>query len=215
MADIRYIRKTGNLLVARLTDDSQITLYPTSGHMWFPPATAVTPPVDPVDPEDPPVDPEDPPVDPTGDWVHPHPGSVLTSPYGPRDFDGFHWGNDSSSGTGQIGVPIVAPCDMRITISQDGSPNDFHFGTAGNHVKGHALDGSYTFNFMHLYSRAVSVGQEISAGTRIGIEGATGNVTGLHLHLECFEGVLENPGTPPYGNPIDPLPVLRSKGVNI
>lgn len=38
--------------------------------------------------------------------------------------------------------------------------------------------------YNHLASRKVSMGQTIKAGDMIGIEGATGRVTGVHLHFE-------------------------------
>lgn len=41
---------------------------------------------------------------------------------------------------------------------------------------------------------AVSTGRYVTAGTVIGYEGDTGNVTGLHLHFEVYEnGTLMDP----------------------
>lgn len=34
-------------------------------------------------------------------------------------------------------------------------------------------------------SISVSVGQQVTTSTKLGNMGATGNVTGIHLHLEC------------------------------
>lgn len=39
--------------------------------------------------------------------------------------------------------------------------------------------------YCHLQRIDVRVGQRVTAGQAIGIEGATGNVTGPHLHVEC------------------------------
>lgn len=44
-------------------------------------------------------------------------------------------------------------------------------------------NGYYTF-YAHLDSICVQVGQSVLAGTQIGTVGATGNVTGPHLHFE-------------------------------
>lgn len=162
----------------------------------------------------PPSDPDTPPS--TGSWFHPLPGATFTSPYGQRGDGingGMHYGVDLSTGTGTVGQPVLAPTAIRITQAVIGHPDDYHFGSAGNYVKGHALDGSYTFNFFHLSSLSCSVGDIVQGGVQVGIEGTTGNSTGLHLHLETYAGVHDNPGTPPYGDPIDPVPVFAAKGV--
>lgn len=51
----------------------------------------------------------------------------------------------------------------------------------------------------------VEAGDRVLPGEPIGYTGATGNVTGPHLHLE-----IESPGS----GPVDPAPVLRQHGVN-
>ena len=43
-------------------------------------------------------------------------------------------------------------------------------------------------------------------GYRVAVVGATGNVTGPHLHLEVRPGG---------GDPVDPLPWLRDHGVSV
>ncbi|MBC7633261.1 peptidoglycan DD-metalloendopeptidase family protein [Aeromicrobium sp.] len=47
-----------------------------------------------------------------------------------------------------------------------------------------------------------AVGQEIAAGTKLGTQGATGYVTGAHLHFEIIKN----------GTPIDPKPFLADHG---
>ncbi|MEU0720460.1 peptidoglycan DD-metalloendopeptidase family protein [Streptomyces lavendulocolor] len=68
-------------------------------------------------------------------------------------------------------------------------------------------DGMYS-QYAHHSSLAVVVGQKVKGGDRIGYSGATGNVSGAHLHFEIRTG-------PEYGSDIDPLAYLRSHGVKI
>jgi hypothetical protein len=56
----------------------------------------------------------------------------------------------------------------------------------------------YTSWYAHLSSIAVSSGQAVDGGTRIGYVGSTGNSTGPHLHFEVRR----------YDTPIDPAPLL-------
>lgn len=64
-------------------------------------------------------------------------------------------------------------------------------------------------NYGHLSKILVKPGQRVKAGQQIGVTGASGNVTGVHLHL----GVREN-GTG-YGSYFDPEPWLKRKGITI
>ncbi|MEV1063089.1 M23 family metallopeptidase [Streptomyces sp. NPDC050263] len=68
-------------------------------------------------------------------------------------------------------------------------------------------DGTYT-QYGHLSSIEVSVGQQVTPGQRIALSGATGNVTGPHLHFEART-------TAEYGSDIDPVAYLRKHGVNV
>ncbi|MET9778161.1 M23 family metallopeptidase [Streptomyces sp. NPDC006367] len=80
-------------------------------------------------------------------------------------------------------------------------------GAYGNQVVIRMHDGTYT-QYGHLLSVDVSVGQPVEAGQQIGLSGATGNVTGAHLHFEARTG-------PEYGSDMDPVAYLRSHGVDI
>lgn len=75
-------------------------------------------------------------------------------------------------------------------------------GSAGNRV---VLDhgAGVTTTYMHLASFAVRPGQSVTAGQRLGIEGATGRVTGVHLHFEVHID----------GQSTDPVTWLTSRGV--
>ncbi|MFI9827210.1 M23 family metallopeptidase [Streptomyces sp. NPDC051913] len=80
-------------------------------------------------------------------------------------------------------------------------------GSYGNNIVIKMNDGTYT-QYGHLSSIGVSVGQTVTPGQQIGLSGATGNVTGPHLHFEART-------TAEYGSDIDPVAYLRSHGVNV
>lgn len=80
-------------------------------------------------------------------------------------------------------------------------------GSYGNNIVIKMNDGTYT-QYGHLSSIGVSVGQTVTPGRQIGLSGATGNVTGAHLHFEART-------TAEYGSDIDPVAYLRSHGVNV
>ena len=80
-------------------------------------------------------------------------------------------------------------------------------GSYGNEVVIKHSDGKYS-QYGHMSSLAVSAGQSVGEGQQIGLSGATGNVTGPHLHFEIRTG-------PDYGSDIDPLAYLRQQGVNV
>ncbi|MER6344696.1 M23 family metallopeptidase [Streptomyces sp. NPDC001595] len=80
-------------------------------------------------------------------------------------------------------------------------------GAYGNQVVIRMHDGTYT-QYGHLSSIGVSVGQTVTPGQQIALSGATGNVTGAHLHFEARTSA-------EYGSDIDPVAYLRAHGVRI
>ncbi len=74
-------------------------------------------------------------------------------------------------------------------------------GSYGNRIEVRHADGTVT-SYSHL-SRIGVRGGAVSAGQIIGRVGATGNVTGAHLHFEVFRG----------GSPIDPSNWLAARHV--
>ncbi|MDG9717616.1 M23 family metallopeptidase [Streptomyces sp. DH24] len=80
-------------------------------------------------------------------------------------------------------------------------------GAYGNQIVIRMNDGTYT-QYGHLSSIGVSVGRQVTPGTQIGLSGATGNVTGPHLHFEVRT-------SQEYGSDIDPVAYLRSHGVAV
>ncbi|MER6037459.1 MULTISPECIES: M23 family metallopeptidase [unclassified Streptomyces] len=80
-------------------------------------------------------------------------------------------------------------------------------GAYGNQIVIRMADGMYT-QYGHLSSIGVTVGQKVTPGQQIGLSGATGNVTGPHLHFEART-------TPEYGSDVDPVAYLRQHGVHV
>lgn len=151
----------------------------------------------------------------SGKWVNPLPGAQMTSGYGLRGapagtaggvLANFHYGIDFST-PGQAGT-ILAITDMTIVKVRN---LDGQFGTG---VVGQTLDGKLTISMFHMMKDSVQVkeGDTVAAGTPLGTEGATGNVTGRHMHMEFFAGALPNPMIPINGT-IDPTPILQEKGI--
>ncbi|WP_377268102.1 peptidoglycan DD-metalloendopeptidase family protein [Peterkaempfera sp. SMS 1(5)a] len=126
-------------------------------------------------------------------------GYTLTAGYHAA---GSHWANRH---TGQdFAVPSGTPVSAVLT----GTVVTAGWGGAyGNEVVLRHHDGSYTV-YAHLSSIAVHRGQTVVAGARLGRSGATGNVTGPHLHFE----VRNAPG---YGSDIDPVAWLERHGLHI
>ncbi|MFJ1648373.1 M23 family metallopeptidase [Streptomyces sp. NPDC088258] len=127
-------------------------------------------------------------------------GSYITTGYrtgGSLWSSGSHSGVDFRAATGTSVVAVGAA-----TVVEAGWG-----GSYGNNIVLRMSDGTYT-QYGHLSSIAVSVGQSVAAGERIGLSGATGNATGPHLHFEARTGQ-------EYGTDMDPAAYLRAHGVSV
>ncbi|MFI1564828.1 peptidoglycan DD-metalloendopeptidase family protein [Streptomyces sp. NPDC020490] len=106
------------------------------------------------------------------------------------------------------GVDFVVPTGTSLKAVGAGTVVSAGWGGAyGNQVVIQLSDGYYA-QYAHLSQLSVSAGQTVTAGQQIGLSGATGNVTGPHLHFEIRT-------TPNYGSDVDPVGYLRSKGVAV
>lgn len=152
----------------------------------------------------------------SGKWVNPLPGAMMSSGYGSRPapagtvggvLANFHYGIDFAT-PGRAGT-IVAVTDMKIVKIRNLD------GTFGTGVTGQTTDGKLTIGFYHMEAGSLKVkeGDVVAAGTPLGTEGATGNVTGRHLHMEFFPGALPNPMVP-INQTTDPAPILKAQGVS-
>lgn len=117
----------------------------------------------------------------------PLPGwSHINSPYGWRwNHSDFHTGLDIG-GSGVYGSSIVAAKSGVVVSSMT------HWSYGNNVVINHG-DGYVTL-YAHCSEVLVSSGQTVSQGDVIAKVGATGNVTGPHLHFEVYyNGVRQDP----------------------
>lgn len=106
------------------------------------------------------------------------------------------------------GVDFIASTGTKVKSIASGTVVSAGWGGSyGNQVVVKHADGRYS-QYAHLSSLSVSAGQTVSAGQQLGLSGATGNVTGPHLHFEVRT-------TPDFGSDIDPLAYLRAHGVNV
>ncbi|GLX50349.1 peptidase [Streptomyces hygroscopicus subsp. hygroscopicus] len=116
---------------------------------------------------------------------------------GPYWSKGYHTGVDFLVPTG---TAVHAAAAGRVVAAGWG-------GSYGYQVVIRHADGRYT-QYGHLSAISVRTGRQVAAGARIARSGATGNVTGPHLHFEVRTG-------PGFGADIDPLAYLRAHGVRI
>ncbi|MEU4089873.1 M23 family metallopeptidase [Streptomyces aureus] len=123
---------------------------------------------------------------------------TLTSRFGEAGSmwsSGYHTGLDFAAPTGTLIKAIHSG-----TITEAGWAGAYGYRTILT------LDDGTELWFCHQSSIGVTVGQKVATGDVIGRVGATGNVTGPHLHLEV------HPGGAATG--IDPMAWLQSKGLN-
>ena len=131
-----------------------------------------------------------------GQWVLPVAGYTLTATFGETSsyWSTVHTGLDFAAASG---TPLVAVSSGTITSTG-------YDGAYGNKTVLTLDDGTEIW-YCHQTSISVSSGQTVSPGDQIGTVGATGNVTGPHLHLEVRPGG---------GEPVDPDAALQEHGVD-
>ncbi|MFD7920757.1 M23 family metallopeptidase [Streptomyces sp. NPDC059740] len=123
----------------------------------------------------------------------------VSSAYGvPGDWlAGHHTGVDFAVPTGTL---VRAVSEGTVLVAGP-------YGNYGNTVLLRLADGYYAL-YAHLSRVAVSPGRTVASGTLLGHSGATGRVTGPHLHFEIRRN--QN-----YGSDVDPLAHLAAHGVKL
>ncbi|MET8474299.1 M23 family metallopeptidase [Streptomyces sp. NPDC006422] len=132
-------------------------------------------------------------------WVKPVSPAPLSAGFGSggRLWSHTHTGQDFAVPTGTPVRSVGAG-----TVVYTGCGDGF-----GNQVVVRHPDGYYT-QYAHLSRIGVAAGERLDAGEVLGLSGATGNVSGPHLHFEVRI-------TPRFGSGVDPLPWLRARGLDL
>ncbi len=132
-----------------------------------------------------------------GGWSLPVASYVLTARFGQCSsmWQSCHTGLDFAAPTG---TPIMAAAPGVVVAAGFG----VHGGSYGNLTEIDNGAGVHTW-YAHQSAIQVTVGQQVQAGQVIGLVGATGNVTGPHLHLEVRVN----------GTAIDPFTFLTKQGL--
>lgn len=129
-------------------------------------------------------------------WVLPVRDYELTAQFG--DTSG-HWSSGSHTG-----LDLAAPVGTPIRSVADGEVVSTDYDGAYGATTVVRLDDGTEVWFCHQDSQDVAPGERVERGQVIGAVGASGNVTGPHLHLEIRPGG---------GDPVDPATVLAGHKV--
>jgi len=116
-------------------------------------------------------------------FIWPEPQAQISQPFGPStywfeppygSYPHFHTGIDLVD---SFGSPVLAADDGVVALVGSSSSG------YGNYVV-IAHSGGLNTLYGHLSTSLVKVGQSVTQGTPVGLEGSTGNSTGAHLHFE-------------------------------
>ncbi|MEW5783528.1 MAG: peptidoglycan DD-metalloendopeptidase family protein [Bacillota bacterium] len=111
----------------------------------------------------------------------------ISSRFGPRSFDGYHWGLDIAP-TYAYNYPngILAAADGVVEFSGAQYNSSGGYAGYGIYIRINHGGGIYTV-YGHMSARLVNKGDHVVKGQRIGRVGSTGNSTGPHLHFEVWD----------------------------
>lgn len=136
-----------------------------------------------------------------GSWCNPALGYFPSGGhYGAPRPGGAHAGQDVTNSTG---TAVYAAAAGTVVRRQWGGGLG---GRTGNAIVIAHGNGVYTY-YGHLSVYRVALNQRVSAGQRIADMGATGNVTGPHLHFETHTGGL--------GSTVNPVTYLAARGADL
>jgi len=130
-------------------------------------------------------------------FIWPEPTAQISQGFGPTTY----WFEPPYAGYPHFhtGIDLVAPFGTPVFAADDGIVALVGSSSSGygNYVViAHA--GGFDTLYGHLSTALVKVGQSVTQGTVVGLEGSTGNSTGPHLHFELRVSQ----------RPVDPTPYL-------
>lgn len=82
---------------------------------------------------------------------------------------------------------VVSVCSGKVVQSRIVTDESNRTSEWGNYVAVQADSGEIVY-YCHLATRLVSVGEAVGIEQKIGVEGSSGKVTGVHLHFEVRRG---------------------------
>lgn len=114
-----------------------------------------------------------------------HSDTSLSAVYGETGpyWQQFHTGDDFIPYGSTPNNPDIYSVSSGVVVEVSNSTTLWH----GNMVLIYDSSTGYYWRYCHMVngSITVSVGQQVTTATKLGVMGATGNVSGRHLHLEC------------------------------
>ncbi|HYT12166.1 MAG TPA: peptidoglycan DD-metalloendopeptidase family protein [Candidatus Nitrosopolaris sp.] len=130
-------------------------------------------------------------------FIWPEPQAQISQPFGPSTF----WFEPAYGGYPHFhtGIDLVEPFGSPVYAADDGVVALVGSSSSGygNYVV-IAHSGGLDTLYGHLSTALVKVGQTVTQGQPVGMEGSTGNSTGAHLHFELRINQ----------KPVDPAPYL-------
>ena len=85
------------------------------------------------------------------------------------------------------GVDIAVPTGTALYSAVKGTVITSRYSDSAGNMITIQTDSGWQITFMHMDSRAVSVGDQVEQGQYVGASGNTGNSTGPHLHLQVHD----------------------------
>jgi murein DD-endopeptidase MepM/ murein hydrolase activator NlpD len=131
-------------------------------------------------------------------------GATWTTPVAAYHLTARFGETSSLWATIHTGLDFAAPTGTPVRAATAGTVTFVGWaGAYGNKIEITHPDGTETW-YAHLSRTDVRVGSQVGTGAVIGAVGATGNVTGSHLHFEVRPGG---------DDPVDPAVALQEHGI--